>query len=96
MLKVSATENLAGVTISGDQSDFETLYDSLHEIVGDEEDHPYHEGARLRVLGVCYDLRHALMGDREIIMIKDYAWLENYITQYLDVLKCKILGYGQG
>ena len=52
-----------------------------------EIDHPYNEGARLRVLEVCYDLRHALMGDREMIfvengminmMIKDYAWLENY------------------
>ena len=29
MLKVSATTNLAGVTISGDHSDLETLYDSL-------------------------------------------------------------------
>ncbi|MHB8131635.1 MAG: DUF6904 family protein [Mobilitalea sp.] len=71
MLKVSATENLAGVTISGDHSDFETLYDSLHEIVGGEEDYPYHEAARLRVLGVCYDLRHALMGDREIIFVEN-------------------------
>jgi hypothetical protein len=71
MLKVSATENLAGVTITGDYGDFETLYDSLHEIVGDEEDYPGHGAARIRVLGVCYDLRHALMGDREIIFVEN-------------------------
>ena len=33
MLKISATTNYAGVTIAGDHSDFETSYDSLHEIV---------------------------------------------------------------
>ncbi|WP_407309946.1 DUF6904 family protein [Desulfosporosinus sp. SB140] len=71
MLRVSSTKNLAGITISGDQGDFESLYDSLHEIVGDEEDHPSHEAARLRVLGICYDLRHALMGDREIVLVEN-------------------------
>lgn len=71
MLKVSSTTNLAGVTIYGDHADFESLYDSLHEIVGNEEDYPHHEAARIRVLGVCYDLRHALMGDREIIFVEN-------------------------
>lgn len=55
-----------GVAIYGDFMDFETLYEQLHEIVGDEEDFPAYYDARIRVLGVCYDLRHALMGDREI------------------------------
>ena len=69
MLKVSATTNLAGVTISGDHSDLETLYDSLHEVVGDEGEYRGHAAARIRVLGVCYDIRHALMGDREILFV---------------------------
>jgi hypothetical protein len=46
--------------------DFERLYDSLHNVVGDEGEFIYYETASLRVLGVCYDIRHALMGDREI------------------------------
>lgn len=71
MLKISATTNLAGVTISGDNGDFETLYDSLHEIVGEEGDHLAHNASRLRVLGVCYDLRHALMGDRGLLFVKN-------------------------
>jgi len=43
----------------------------LHDIVGEEGEHLYYGGARLRILGVCYDLRHALMGDR------DYEFVEN-------------------
>lgn len=69
MLKVSATTNLAGVTISGDHSDLENLYDSLHEVVGEEGEYRGHVAARTRILGVCYDIRHALMGDREILFV---------------------------
>ncbi len=46
--------------------DLDHLYKSLHEVVGDEDEFIDLSSARLRVLGVCYDLRHALMGDREI------------------------------
>lgn len=67
MLHVENTENYAGVTISGDNYDFEELYEALHSIVGEEEDHPAYEGARIRVLAVCYDLRHALMGTRTAV-----------------------------
>lgn len=55
-----------GVAVFGDFLDFENLYDALHEVVGDEGEYPAYELARLRVLGVCYDFRHALMGNREI------------------------------
>lgn len=71
MLRVSSTPNLAGVTISGDYSDLDSLYDSLHEIVGDEGDYPHFDAARFRVLAVCYDLRHAIMGDREILFVEN-------------------------
>lgn len=33
-------------------------------------------GARLRVLGICYDIRHALMGHREV------AFVENRLDEY--------------
>ncbi len=69
MIFVKNTPNYAGVTICGDHQDIEELYDALHDIVGDEDDYPSYAASRLRVLGVCYDLRHALMGDREIIFV---------------------------
>ncbi|MBP1933231.1 DUF6904 family protein [Ammoniphilus resinae] len=60
------TPNHAGISILGDNMDFEELYETLHAIVGEEGEFLSHDSARLRVLGVCYDIRHALMGDREI------------------------------
>lgn len=66
MIFLKNTENFAGVTVYGDFMDFENLYESLHTVVGDEDEWISFEGARLRVLGVCYDIRHSLMGDREV------------------------------
>ena len=64
MLKVQHTPNMTGVLLAGDSDDFEALYDALHSIVGTEEDARGLYEARLRVLGLCYDLRHARMGHR--------------------------------
>ena len=66
MIFVKTTENYTGVTIYGDQMDFESLYEALHTIVGDEDEFVDFDSTRIRILGVCYDLRHALMGDREV------------------------------
>ena len=66
MIVVRNSPNNTGVVIIGDQLDYERLYEALHEMVGDEDEHIAFQSARLRVLGICYDLRHALMGDREI------------------------------
>ena len=66
MIFVKNTSNYTGVTIYGDQLDFENLYEALYTIVGDEEEFVDFDSSRIRILGVCYDLRHALMGDREV------------------------------
>lgn len=66
MIFVTNTPNNTGVTIHGDHMDFDELYDALHTVVGDEYEYASLASARIRVLGVCYDIRHALMGDREI------------------------------
>jgi hypothetical protein len=66
MIYVTNTPNNAGVAIHGDWLDFDELYGALHVIGGVEKEHPSHDSVRTRVLGVCYDVRHALMGDREI------------------------------
>jgi hypothetical protein len=71
MIQVKNTPNYTGVTISGDFYDFEALYNSLYAIVGDEWEWEDYVGARLRVLGVCYDIRHALMGDREVMFVEN-------------------------
>lgn len=65
MIYVENTPNNLGVAIYGDYNDLEKLYDSLHNIVGDENQHIPYELPRLRVLGLCYDIRHAMQGDRE-------------------------------
>jgi hypothetical protein len=69
MLHVKNTLNNAGVAVYGDFMDLEQLYEALHKVVGDEDEFVAYASARIRVLGVCYDLRHALMGDREIGLV---------------------------
>lgn len=65
MLELENTPNLTGVEISGDRYDFDNLYDALHHIVGTDETVKDHFDARIRVLSLCYDLRHAMMGNRK-------------------------------
>lgn len=66
MIKVTHTPNMTGVLLAGDAEDFEALYDALHTIVGPEEMAFALTQARIRVLGLCYDLRHARMGNRSV------------------------------
>ena len=67
MLDIKPTEHLTGVTISGD---YETLYqivEAMHNMTEMEEDYsdPYY-GIQNQLLAICYDIRHAFMGDREV------------------------------
>ncbi|KXH86106.1 hypothetical protein [Sporosarcina sp. HYO08] len=64
MIQLKNTPNYAGVYVTGDWHDFNELYDALHFVVGEEWEYAGFEQVRLRVLGVCYDLRHAMMGGR--------------------------------
>ena len=63
MLLAEHTPNMTGVLLSGDPEDFRALYDSLHMIVGDAGDY-IDDGPAIRILGVCYDIRHTFMGNR--------------------------------
>ena len=82
MLTLKNTANLAGIEISGDHQDLDTLYMALLMIIGDEEDFPTYEGARLRVLGVMYDIRHAFQADREF----------EFVDNGMDAESMKLLG----
>ncbi|WP_407081839.1 DUF6904 family protein, partial [Psychrobacillus antarcticus] len=62
MISMQNTPNRLGVTTTGDFQDFEELYEALHTIVGEEMEYIHYDAVRIRVLGVCYDIRHALMG----------------------------------
>ena len=67
MIKIKATENFAGVEISGEYNDFDNLYETLHKMTGTEGEYPYYKASITRVYNLCYELRHAMMGDREYI-----------------------------
>ncbi|MHB1647087.1 MAG: DUF6904 family protein [bacterium] len=66
MIYVQNTPNNAGVYVYGDYKDFDALYESLHDIMWDKNENIIYDSAMNRVMAVCYDLRHAIMGDREI------------------------------
>lgn len=86
MLKTKSTEHLMGITIQGDYQDFSDLVESIYNITGLEDDpNELYYGVKNRLLGLCYDIRHAYMGDRDIIlegngMSKDLMKWHNMIT----------------
>lgn len=84
MIFLKNTPNFAGVTVYGDRLDLEGLYESLHTIVGDENEWPSFEGARLRILGVCFDIRYAIMGNREIEFV--HNGMNQDIMKHLSVV----------
>ena len=71
MIKFENTENLTGVSIIGDYYDFNNLVEAFHTITVDEYSGKNSEYVEMstRILGVCYDIRHAYQGDREIILM---------------------------
>lgn len=78
MLRTKPTKNLTGITIQGDYNDFKDLVDSIYGIVGlDEEPKDFYYGVKTRLLGICYDIRHAFMGDRDIVLEDNGMYKEN-------------------
>ncbi|MGI6767140.1 MAG: DUF6904 family protein [Lentihominibacter sp.] len=69
MITIKPTKNLTGVTIAGDYNDFYELVDSIYRMTGIDEDYSDHYfGVKNRLLGICYDIRHAYMGDRDVFL----------------------------
>jgi len=68
MLNIINTVNLTGVTISGTHDDLYEVYEAIERVLGPEESMDL---TSLRILGVCYDLRHCFMGDREIEFVEN-------------------------
>lgn len=84
MILIQNTPNSTGVAIYGDNIDFENLYDALCKVVGEEGEFIEYDAARIRILGVCYDLRHALMGDRSYEFV--YNGLDDEKKRRMSVL----------
>lgn len=67
MITATPTENLTGITLEGNFDDFYQLTESIHRMTGREEDYcDAFWGVKNRLLGVCYEIRHAYMGNREV------------------------------
>ena len=70
MISAKPTENFAGITIEGDHDDFYEIMESIYRMTGLEDSYDdYYWSVKNRLLGVCYDIRHAFMGDREIKLV---------------------------
>lgn len=70
MISAKPTENLVGITIEGDYEDFYEIVESIYRMTGFEES--YDDccwSIKNRLLGICYDIRHAFMGDRDIKLV---------------------------
>ena len=75
MLKVTMTPNLLGFKIAGDYDDLNELYDAVWALSIADGDFPDDERMRgdddelimsTRLLALCYDIRHAYQGARNI------------------------------
>lgn len=71
MITIKNTPNLTGITISGDLNDLYHLVEAFHDITidDDSEKHQQYIDISIRVLGLCYDIRHAYQGDREVELV---------------------------
>lgn len=71
MITIKNTPNLTGVTITGDVYDLRAMVDAFYAVSIDEYDTQDTEyvAMSIRILGLCYDIRHASMGDREIVLL---------------------------
>lgn len=69
MIYARPTEHLTGITVEGTFEDFNETVDSIYRMTGLEEDYnDRYWAVKNRLLGVCYDIRHAYMGDRNVLL----------------------------
>lgn len=77
MLNVEMTPNRLGFKVSGDYDDLDKLYDAVWMLtVADDESErvrtpgsPDEQIMSTRLLALCYDIRHAYQGDRELELV---------------------------
>lgn len=69
MIFAKPTGHLTGITLEGEYKDFYEIVESIYRMTGLEEDYDdYYWGVKNRLLGICYDVRHAFQGDRNVLL----------------------------
>lgn len=81
MLSIQSTEQLTGVRISGDFWDLDTLIHAIYKVTGDENKYYDYQGARLRILGFCHNLRQALQGEQQLEFVSN-GLNKNILTRH--------------
>lgn len=80
MIKAEVTKNYNGITISGDYYDLSELVDAIYTITNIYDTSDKYYTFSTFFLGLCYDIRHASMGDREFELIdtglKEDNWFD--------------------
>lgn len=71
MLTLKNTNNLTGATISGDYWDLDETCTSIYHLTGGENRYLEWQGARIRLLSIAYDLRHAYQGERNVELVSN-------------------------
>lgn len=70
MISAMPTKNLTGITLEGDFEDFYEIVESIYRMT--DPDIVYEDNywsIQNRLLGLCYDIRHAYMGDRDVKLV---------------------------
>ena len=74
MISAKPTEHLTGVLIEGEYEDFYEMVESIYRMTGLEEDYnDRYWSVKNRLLGICYDIRHAFQGDRNVKLVDNGA-----------------------
>ncbi|WP_418301855.1 DUF6904 family protein [Lysinibacillus fusiformis] len=81
MISIQSTEQLTGVQICGDFWDFDELINAIYKVTGDANKYYDYQGPRLRILSVCYKLRHAMLGEHQLEFVSNGV-NKNTLTQH--------------
>ena len=74
MISAKPTEHLTGVILEGEYEDFYEMVHSIYRMTGLEEDYDdCYWSVKNRLLGMCYDIRHAFQGDRNVKLVDNGA-----------------------
>lgn len=74
MITATPTEHLNGIMLEGEYDDFSELVDCIYRMTGLEDDYKdLYWSVKNRLLGMCYDIRHAYQGDRHVKLVDSGA-----------------------
>ncbi|WPK13158.1 hypothetical protein R6U77_05580 [Lysinibacillus louembei] len=85
MLTIQPTPLLTGARISGDYWDIDQLINAIYHITGDAKRYYDYQGARGRILNVCYKLRQATKGEHHI------EYIANGINRGIQIKQKKMI-----